>query len=563
VIESKKETMNKLILIVLTVLSMAGSALAQYQKTQLTTNVLSLGTNGQVLVILPGGGIGWTVRVDQAQLDATNTALLALIATKVSQSTLDATNTALLANDAALSNNLYNAYIAADVVLSNALYLVKLNKTNDTATGLTLEATTVIRSIVVSNAPDLNAVFVTPGLITATSTNLTNGVLPAMTLSNSTPAVANGQSYTPMLRMAGNGWKTTATAASQPVWWDLYGVPVQGSASPSGIFKIVSVVNGATSSTNLQLTSGGNLSVSGNMTGGAITATSGVTASGGNISATTGNISTTAGSITAGGVAGNITANGLSGVIVGTGAKFNWGAPGDYIGLLSAGIVQLVKGANTNAALLYGLAPMHMTLTNITELGTYYGAVYDNLTAAGPQTNTLPTISTEVLGHNWFVCLTNNILAVTASGGAVIAYGKIITPANGTVYTSATNSAIHITAVSSSMWLIDSLTGFWTNSAGVYLNTTVVTNVLTGSATLDFPNTANWTNADLSITVTGALPGDPCYVGVPGGSVPPNGHYSWWTTNDAVQVRFHNTGTNGAIARDPASGTFKAVVWKF
>lgn len=94
-------------------------------------------------------------------------------------------------------------------------------------------------------------------------------------------------------------------------------------------------------------------------------------------------------------------------------------------------------------------------------------------------------------------------------------------------------------------------------------NTVVVklAQVFTGSATLDFGNTLAGTSTDLTIAVTGAVDGDPVYVGPVNASTNANGIFTAWVSAaDVVTVRFTNT--NLVTAIDPASGTFKVVVNK-
>lgn len=83
---------------------------------------------------------------------------------------------------------------------------------------------------------------------------------------------------------------------------------------------------------------------------------------------------------------------------------------------------------------------------------------------------------------------------------------------------------------------------------------------LTGSATLDFPNTLAQTDADLTITVTGAADGDPVDVGSPNASTLAGSCYTAWVSSaNTVTVRFS---VYGITAKDPASGTFKVTVFK-
>lgn len=83
---------------------------------------------------------------------------------------------------------------------------------------------------------------------------------------------------------------------------------------------------------------------------------------------------------------------------------------------------------------------------------------------------------------------------------------------------------------------------------------------LTGSATLDFGNTAAQNSADLTITVTGAADGDVVSLGVPNTAVNANSCFTAWVSAaNTVTVRFNNY-SSGAI--DPASATFKIRVNK-
>ena len=78
------------------------------------------------------------------------------------------------------------------------------------------------------------------------------------------------------------------------------------------------------------------------------------------------------------------------------------------------------------------------------------------------------------------------------------------------------------------------------------------------SATLDFPSTAAQSESGLTISVPGAVVGDVVALGVPNAATTATSVYSAWVSaTDVVTVRFSNY---GAVARDPASGTFTVVV---
>lgn len=86
------------------------------------------------------------------------------------------------------------------------------------------------------------------------------------------------------------------------------------------------------------------------------------------------------------------------------------------------------------------------------------------------------------------------------------------------------------------------------------LGTSTLDNIITATATLDF---AAADPSDLTITVTGAALGDAVTIGTQHGSVGSNNvFHAWVSAADTVTIR--KTGS-----ADPASGTFRAVVWKF
>lgn len=84
--------------------------------------------------------------------------------------------------------------------------------------------------------------------------------------------------------------------------------------------------------------------------------------------------------------------------------------------------------------------------------------------------------------------------------------------------------------------------------------------LISASATLDFPITATRTSSDLPITVTGATSGDMVALGVPNAAVLANTCYTAWVSaDDVVTVRFSNYDN---ADKNPASGTFKVTVIK-
>lgn len=85
--------------------------------------------------------------------------------------------------------------------------------------------------------------------------------------------------------------------------------------------------------------------------------------------------------------------------------------------------------------------------------------------------------------------------------------------------------------------------------------------VFKGTATLNFGSTSASSSNDLTITATGASVGDPVSLGLPA-SIDANSTYTAWVSaTNTVTVRFNNYQSVGAI--DPASGTFKVIVYKY
>src|ERR1035437_3989977 len=67
-----------------------------------------------------------------------------------------------------------------------------------------------------------------------------------LVLQNTTAAGAGAQQWSPRLHLKGQGWKTTATAASQSTDWIFENQPVQGSTNPSSNFVISNSINAGT-----------------------------------------------------------------------------------------------------------------------------------------------------------------------------------------------------------------------------------------------------------------------------------------------------------------------------
>jgi len=94
------------------------------------------------------------------------------------------------------------------------------------------------------------------GAVTQTQTALGTTSLAGDTLTNTTAAAAGAQQVSPATVWTGQGWKTTATAASQEVAFRAYTLPVQGSTNPTGTWALQSSINGGAWTDRMTVTSG-------------------------------------------------------------------------------------------------------------------------------------------------------------------------------------------------------------------------------------------------------------------------------------------------------------------
>jgi hypothetical protein len=100
------------------------------------------------------------------------------------------------------------------------------------------------------------------------------------------------------------------------------------------------------------------------------------------------------------------------------------------------------------------------------------------------------------------------------------------------------------------------MAGFFVGQQSMAASTHKVTKMLAGSITVDFASATNTCVDSSAITVTGAVAGDPCFVGAPT-TIVANTHFSCYVSAaDAVRVRYCPAGT----AADPLSATYSVRV---
>lgn len=90
-----------------------------------------------------------------------------------------------------------------------------------------------------------------------TTTPASNTAEDGFIVRDTTAATSGNQQYSGAIRLTGQGWKTDATAASQPVDFRLYNKAIQGAANPSGQLTIESQINGGGYTEQMNLSSGG------------------------------------------------------------------------------------------------------------------------------------------------------------------------------------------------------------------------------------------------------------------------------------------------------------------
>lgn len=198
-------------------------------------------------------------------------------------------------------------------------------------------------------------------------------------------------------------------------------------------------------------------------------------------------------------------------------------------------------------------------ITNVSKV--YFGVDFDNRSLFYSDNDTLKTNSalrTGIDGSGYTVLSVGN---VTDSG--IVETGTVRFTSNDNAYTTlkqpngssgGCDYILPLTCPNDGDVLASTSTGQWSWQA--------LPTILSGSATLDFPNTAAGVSSDLTIIVTGAAVGDVVSVGVPNGSITSDNtsYWGWVSASNTVSVRFNNN--NLIVAVNPASGTFKIKVFQ-
>lgn len=150
---------------------------------------------------------------------------------------------------------------ATDTLVARSTTDILTNKTlsGNTATNLISGSGTLTLNtsgtITVPSATDTLAALGISQAFTGTNTfnkpSIGTAATDAVILQNATAAAVGAQQFSPVLHFISNGWKTTATAASQQTDFLVQGIPIQNAANPESTLIFTPKINGTTSSGSL------------------------------------------------------------------------------------------------------------------------------------------------------------------------------------------------------------------------------------------------------------------------------------------------------------------------
>ena len=209
------------------------------------------------------------------------------------------------------------------------------------------------------------------------------------------------------------------------------------------------------------------------------------------------------------------------------------------------------------------------TVTNVTgtlPISVANGTTTPSITIANASTTASGVVTTgtqSMAGNKTFTGDLATSGAFSATGFSTLTGGASI----GTMAT--TSSLTHVLGVNSSNAIGEVTLGNLSISSGT-LNVNVSDGIKTSSGAValdmfrtitvgtDFPNTSAQSSSDITVTVTGAVAGQPVWLGVPNSAVSANTSYSaWGSASNTVTIRFNNY---SSASVNPSSGSFYVVV---
>lgn len=335
------------------------------------------------------------------------------------------------------------ATIAAAVVPAGSTTQVQFNNAGafGADAGLTYDA-----------SGDLLAVKGSPGANTAPVFGLE--------LFNINPATVGNQQNSGGLFFEGNGWKTTATAASQSVEFRMFCQPVQGTTAPTGNLLIGHSINLAAYTNNFTFNTAGQFIIaqSGSASAPAIYFGTDTTSGFYRVAADRIGISL------AGGLVFDFKTDGLhlpsTGIFAGAGQVW-WDNTGNF-GALKNGANLLFydqSGAGATIGLAAGVWIVPKT-ANYTVVVSDSGKHFNNVGAAGSVTFTLPT-GAAGMQYTFEVDATQTI-TIQAGGSDTIRNGTVVSAAGGTMTANANGCIVHLVCTKANTWKVKSIIGTWT-----------------------------------------------------------------------------------------------------
>ncbi len=282
---------------------------------------------------------------------------------------------------------------------------------------------TNIALIQATNSTTTNGMSFTNGVLTVVKGGIGVTATDGLLLTNNQIAASGAQQQSPSVHLGGQGWKTTATAGSQPVDFQMYVLPVQGTTTPTATFTLSSSINGGAYANALTYTSAG--------------------------------VFTSSSSIASG---GSVTASANS---------FFSQSGRSKLGSSADGFSELLNnGGTAPSAFRYGRFNATKT-SNYTVTALDSGTLFDNIGAVGAVTNTLPTAA-RGLFYEFYVDAAQTV-TIVAGASTTIRYGATVTSAAGNVTSNTQGSIIRICAISTTQWIVEflnetlaSVTGPWT-----------------------------------------------------------------------------------------------------
>lgn len=225
---------------------------------------------------------------------------------------------------------------------------------------------------------------------------------------NPNAATVGNQQFSGGVYWEAQGWKTNATAASQPLRFRAYVNTIQDAASPDGSWILASSVNGGAFSNPLTYEKDGTLT---------------------------------------------------SGEYILTGSRaITWSGRGQLYADASAEFAMYNSGGSVIASCLTAVKNLTKT-SDYTVAALDVGTYFNNIGAGGTVIFTLPTSVAKQ--HYFFAVHATQTVQISAVGSDTIRYGATVSAAAGNISANAKGCTLHLFCPVAGEWFIDQLTGTW------------------------------------------------------------------------------------------------------